>query len=358
MTGVDEAAQESRLAHPAVDVITDRCALVISQRAVVGVSSWLTDALLAAAGSQRLLVIVTPPTSRVSLPLRTLAAGGLLLWAVRTATGEFYDGVHGTRLTFDGTAFAEQSGGPVPAFTATEAPTSWQLLITGTIEHRAAIQTRLGGALELLAEHTIGRRPDGWGLHEPVSQPWDTAELTTYARRRMPSQTRITVVGAAERTLIATIEAQRTDRGVEEELLLLVEAGPVSPDFTELAAHARAALTAVATAFTVGFMAVHLRPGREDLMSPATMEAAPHPLGIVIGPRAVRGIGRDRLTSAPVPAPRVIGNERVPALAFDVGDGGADPWSQLADLVSHIGPSRLAEATPTLGTVADRPVNG
>ncbi|MCW2525651.1 MAG: hypothetical protein JWM76_511 [Pseudonocardiales bacterium] len=341
-TNGGSSAGSAVLTHPAVDLVTERTVLVLSQRQIVGLSSWLVDALVESARGERTLVIVTPPTSRLTLALRTMVSDGFVGWAVRS-NGSFYDGLRGVPLTFDGVAFSDAGDQAVPIFLDNEPPQCWQLLVTASVEHRAAVQTRLGGALEQLAGELTGVAPTGWGVHEPISQPWDCASLTTLARRRMPDETRFNVVGAG---VIATLQADRTDRGVEENFLALVDVGTLDRPATDFVAPARAALTALANSHTLGFAMVHLRPGRTDLTSPATVEPGIVPIGMVIGPRAVRGLGRAMLEAAPIPAPRPVGNERVPGLQFDLATGGGDGWSQVADLIRHIGPARLRAAVP------------
>ncbi|MFE7503699.1 DUF6177 family protein, partial [Streptomyces albidoflavus] len=59
-------------AQPAVDMLTDKAAVVIQDRPVVPMTSWLTEALRATVESERSLQVVTPPDCTLSLPTRLL----------------------------------------------------------------------------------------------------------------------------------------------------------------------------------------------------------------------------------------------------------------------------------------------
>jgi Family of unknown function (DUF6177) len=336
--------------HPTVDLLTRSRAVMMSQRPVVGLSSWLVDAARRAVDHGLIPTLVTPAATRLTLPTRAAVDAGLLQWVVRVVGGGFYDGMAGTAMAFDDDDFV--AGAEVATqFGSVVAPDAWQVLVSLTIEHRAAIQTQLGGAVEILARALTGVRPAGWGTHEPVTEQWSRPELTTFARRRMPTDSQVVVVGAGQNSMTATLRAARTERGVEETLLCLVNAGPVTRPIDDVAAQARAALTEVAGAETAGFAAAHLRPGRADLTEPSHEAAQLLPLSILIGPRAVRALGRERLERAPLPA-TAVGRPRVPTLRFDLGGRGTSAWMQLADLVSYLGPQRVTAAVPGLADAA------
>lgn len=338
--------------HPTVDLLTDKRAIIISQRPVVGLSSWLADVLTRTPEAGVVLTIVTPKVTRLTLPVRMLASDGFLQWVVRTDEGDFYDGLLGNRLTFDGADFAG-SDDRAGQFDELPEPEAWQVIVSLTVEHRATIHAQLGGAVEVLSRELTGTRPAGWGAHEPVSEPWDRARLTTLARRRMPRDTRLVAVGAGGSTLIATLRPSRTERGVEESVLCLINAGPLTRPIEDVSQAVRAALRDVAAGETVGFAVAHLRPGRADLTEPAHARAQPVPLAILVGPRAVKAIGRQRFFSPSLPVPTEVGRPRVPGLLFELGKGDVPPWHQLTDLVTQLGADRLRAAAPGLADLSD-----
>jgi hypothetical protein len=344
--------------HPAVDLVTDRRAILLYHRPVVGLSSALTDALSRFTRAGLVLTIVTSPRARLTLPVHALAADHVLQWVVQTPARQFYDGLSGQPLHYDGTEFIapDPAGEPVAEFA--ESPpldggeATWQVLVSLTVEHRPTVHTQLGGAVETLSQAFAGAPPAGWGVHEPVSEPWNRAELTALARRRMPTDTRFVAVGPAPGSMIATIGATRTERGVEETVDALLTAGTTDADAAPVRVLAQQALCEIAERETVGFAWALLRPGRADLTEPARARALPMPLAVLIGPRAVRSIGRHRLETAPLPAPVAVGRPRLPALCGAVGEA-APPWEQLADLVTYLGRDTILAAAPQLAEVVE-----
>ena len=340
-------------AHPSVDLLTAARAVIISQRPVVGLSSWLTDVISRTADDELTVTLVTPATTRLTLPVRTLVAEGLAQWLVRPADGTFYDGLRGNPVIFDGVDFTDEAGraAQFDEPPAHPGPPCWQVIISLTVEHRATVQAQLGGALEILTRALTGAPPVGWGVHEPVSQPWNRAELTTLARRRMPLETLLIATGA-DSSMIATIRPGRTQRGLEESVLCLINAGPVTRPVEDVARSVREALREVADTETVGFAVAHVRPGRGDLTEPGQARATPAPLAILVGPRAVRAIGRARFFRPSLPIAVDVGRPRAPGLLIGLGAEGAEPWRELSDLVLALGADRVRAAAPGLGGLA------
>ncbi len=335
--------------HPTVDLITDTCAVIVCTRPVVGLSSWLVDAVHRAPTMNRILTVVTPPTTRLTLPVHALAASGAVQWLIRLSDTDFYDGIRGTPVRFAGSDFTvDDADAQAAQFHELAEPDAWQVLLTMTVEHRAAVHTQLGAAVEKVASGLTHVKPAGWGVHEPVSERWDAAALTAHARENMPGPVRLTVVGAGRDTMIAGLTAERTDRGVEETVSCLVNAGNISRDLTEIKTAVRDTLRDTAAEVTVGFAVAHVMPGRADLTIPGTERAVPLPVSILVGPRAVRALGRDVLLRSPLPTPTPVGRPRVPGLRFDLGEGQTPPWTELAEFVTYLGPERLAHAAPEL----------
>lgn len=354
-SAIESEARLARVArHPTVDLLTRTRAVMICQRPVVGLSSWLVDAARRSIEAGLVPTVVTPRATRLTLPMRSAVDNGLAQWLVRVVGGGFYDGMSGRQVSFEDEDFV--TGEEIaPEFGEVVEPDAWQVLIALSVEHRAAIHTQLGGAVETLARAFTGVRPAGWGAHEPATETWGRADLTTFARRRMPADSRVVVIGAGAGTLSATTSVERTERGVEESLLCMVNAGPLSRQIEDVAEQARTALTELAGQETLGFAVAHLRPGRADLTEPSHEAAELLPLTILVGPRAVRGLGRQRLEQAPLPAPVAVGRARVPTLRFDLGGRSGLAWLQLADLVSYLGPERIVQAAPGLTEAAGAP---
>ncbi|MGH4014312.1 MAG: DUF6177 family protein [Pseudonocardiaceae bacterium] len=59
------------------------------------------------------------------------------------------------------------------------------------------------------------RHPAGWGLAEPVTQPWSPREITAHCRERAPTPTQVVVVGPG---LVGQLHVERVDTGVLERI--------------------------------------------------------------------------------------------------------------------------------------------
>ncbi len=341
--------------HPSVDVVTARRAILLVNRPVIGLSSWLVDALSRFTPAGLVVTLVTGPDTRVTLPVRTLIASRVMQWVIQSPDGGFYDGLDGLPQRFDVVEFVARSQRPVPQFLEVRDHPCWQVLTTLTVEHRADLHTELGLAVEQISTAFGGGVPRGWGLHEPVTEAWDRIELTAVARRRMPTELQLAVVGPQPddadepaETMVAALTAQRTSRGVEEQVTALSNGGPVTRSVAEIREVSYNLLAAAADTQTVGFAWTHLRPGLADLTEPARARPEPAPTAVLIGPRAVRALGKEILLRAPLPAPEQVGSPRAPALLWRLGANGTPGWEELAGLVRHLRPERIVEVAPQL----------
>ncbi|WP_277819702.1 DUF6177 family protein, partial [Streptomyces silvensis] len=78
---VEHAVADEAL--PAVDILTESTAVLLADRPVLPLTAWLSDAIRATADSGRALHIVTPPETRLSLPLRDALTGPPNRWVVQ-----------------------------------------------------------------------------------------------------------------------------------------------------------------------------------------------------------------------------------------------------------------------------------
>jgi Family of unknown function (DUF6177) len=325
-------------AHPAVDVITGRAAVVLQDRPVVPLSAWLAAAVRLCAGSGRGLQVVTPPEARLTTPLRFALDGPDTRWVVRDGTGATcYDGLSGRRLHWDGEAFTPTLAGPdagpalAPEFVDRTPPQAgWQLLLEVRLRHPATATARLGGAIEILCEALTGAPPRGWGTAEPATEPWGRDDLTAMARRRAPAPTLLVVVGGGERPAVGTTRVSRAASGVDETVTLVV--GGAHPD----------ALPAVAEELATGeplvSLLAQLCPGRADTTWAARLSGLPVPVGMAVGPDEVARLGLDHALAAPVPVAHPLGDQHRPAVWFHLGDATTPAgWERLAAVLQHVG---------------------
>lgn len=153
------------------DIITPRAAVFLQDRPVVPLLAWLT-------AEGRALQVLTPPTSRLTLPLSLALAGPDDRWVV--VDGDvFYDGFTGHHLRWDGERFLLDPDAPghAAAFTTKSgAASGGQLHLS--LETRAAPGEPLGGALAQVCQAVLGYPPTGWGRAEPAGLRWDRGRFT------------------------------------------------------------------------------------------------------------------------------------------------------------------------------------
>ncbi|KIE25550.1 hypothetical protein LK08_18875 [Streptomyces sp. MUSC 125] len=327
-------------AQPAVDVLTDKVAVVLQDRPVIGMTSWLSDALRATLESERALQIVTPRHCRLSLPTSNVLIGPPTRWVVQDPDCGYYDGLTGAVLRWRDGAFevAKETDGkaPVaPAFTDVTRTGERQLLLSFRTVHQPDAHLVLGGALEAAWQSLAGRPPTGWGTAEPANLPWSRRRLTDLAYERAPQPTWTVVVGSADRPALATLRVLRTPDGVEEDVTLAVgfrdgEKPPVSA-VADLAAE-------LTTRHGLRTLLAHLREARADLTVPPCFERPPVPFGFALGPAEVAEAGTGVAAHPPLPAAPVrLGAAARPGYYYPLGDGeSADGWTVFETLLRHL----------------------
>lgn len=328
-------------AQPAVDVLTDRVAVVIQDRPVIPMTAWLSDALRACLAGDRGLQIVTPAHARLSLPTRTLLSGLPSRWVVRDDTSGYYDGLSGAVLHWHGGAFVpidapDGTNTPVaPAFTKQASSGETQLVISLRTQHPADEHLLLGGALEALWQNLTGHPPTGWGTAEPANQPWSRSEITELARRRVPNGTWIVAVGTHDRPAIATTRIARTTTGVEEDITLALGYAPDEPVPVDALPNLAAELTSEHNAQSV---LIQRRAARRDLSIPARFEAFPSPLAFALGSDAVQEVGVVHARRPPIPGtPQPLGTAGRPGFFYSLDDGtSAGGWRTFEQLMRHL----------------------
>ncbi|MDN3356859.1 DUF6177 family protein [Actinomadura sp. DC4] len=335
---------EPAFLHPAVDLVTDKVAVVIQERAVVPLSAWLVDAASACAKAGQGLQILTSADARITPALRATLAGPGSRWVVREPDDSgFFDGLSGVPLAWDGSAFAvvpeRAKAGPSPAFARPVDGLGDHLLLDVKVLHEAALDLTLGETVETLARVLCGGAPAGWGVAEPAVNPWERPALTELCHRRSPKSTWLMFTGSGERRFIGGALVSRVTSGVKEEITFLAGFGPgEEPPLDRLAGLA----SGFADAGVLLSMTAQRTRGRMDLTHPARWCGAPVPVGLAIGAEGVREIGLEHALAAPAEG-RPIGPEGAPAVWYGLGDGrDSGAWSCFSDLLKHLRPEGVA----------------
>lgn len=348
--------------QPAVDVVTEHAAVVLIDRPVVALTTWLAEIMRTAVASRRSLQIVTPPGVRLTTAARATLARVPNRWVVQDPECGYYDGLSGAVLRWrdgafspafaqDGTAavaaaFTRPASGPAnspvsgPADGSAGAPADEeapgrQLIVALRTVHRADENLLLGGALEAAWRALTEAAPVGWGTAEPVNLPWSPRQLTDLVRERVPEPSQLVVVGTPGRPATATVRVTRTTKGVEEDVVLTVgyAAGEEPPlDRIEALADTLVREHGLKTMLT------SVRVARADLTTAPRLEGPPIPYAFTLGPDDVLAIGLDHARRPPVEVrPKHLGPAARPALHYPLGDGtDTEAWGRLQQLTAHL----------------------
>ena len=329
--------------HPAVSAVTDENAVLVQDRPVVPLSGWVVDAL-ARYGRQGLgLQLLTPSTAMLTHGLCALLSEPNATWVVRTDDGHHYDGFNGLPLMWrDGVGYvpdpnASTRQGPHQDFRARAEHTAGSHLhVDVRVDHPVSDELELGGVVELLAQRLGGGRPSVWGVAEPLSRAWDTAELTALARGRAPGETTVLFHGAhgSRRTFGGRWRASRTASGVGEHVRFTVGAqGDV--DLAALEPLVRE----LAERDGLRSMTVRRAIGRADLLQPARWAGVSVPVGLAVGTEGVLSVGKAGALAAPVKG-QVFGPPMTPTVWYRIGDGvEPDSWKRFKSLMRHLRPT-------------------
>ncbi|MCX5501502.1 DUF6177 family protein [Streptomyces sp. NBC_00053] len=327
-------------AQPAVDMLTDRAAVVLQDRPVVPMTSWLSEALRATVDSDRSLQIVTPPHCRLSLPTRMLLQSTPSRWVVQDERCGYYDGLTGAVLRWQDDAFspARDESGETPvaeAFAEVRPSGERQLVVSFRTLHPPRADLVLGGALEAAWQALAGGPPASWGTSEPAGLAWSRRQLTELAYERAPRPTWTVVVGAPNRPAVATLRVIRTPEGVEEDITLTIGYGPGEKPALEALPELADELV---TRHGLKTMLCQLRAARRDLSTPPHFEHPPLPYAFVLGPAEGREAGRDTASRTPLKErPVRLGPNARPGFYYPLGDGeSAESWYALEQLMRHL----------------------
>jgi len=326
--------------HPAIDVLTDSIAVVLQDRPVIPMTSWLSDALRTAITSDRALHIVTPNTAQLTLPTRHALGGHPHRWVVQDSQDGYYDGLSGAVLQWQNGTFAPAGAASgataiAKAFTSTADIGDRQLILAIRTRHPADERLVLGRALETAWVHLTGAPPAGWSTAEPVNLPWSTRQLTDLARQRAPQPTWLIAIGHPDRPALATVRIARTPGGVEEDIALSLGYGEdESPPLDAIPGLAET----LATEHGLTSMLTSLSRGPRDLTIPPRIAAPPNPVALTLGPDTVHDIGAHHAQHPRINlTPARFGPASRPALHYPLGDGINDQtWTALKYLTQHL----------------------
>ncbi|GAA4229869.1 hypothetical protein GCM10022254_23300 [Actinomadura meridiana] len=289
-----------------VDVMSERVGVVMQNRPVVSLSSWVAEAIRVCAEADKGLQVVTPVHSRLTLPLRLALTGPDCRWVVTDPAGGYYDGISGVKLAWDGSLFAPTEGGTAEAFKEAGADGT-QVFVDATVRHTAYEALNVGVVAQTMCEELGSGPPSGWGTAEPAGIVWSTERLTGVCRERAPRPTWLVFVGDG---VVGTMTVRRTESGVQE----TVTAG------VGREADVRGLVERLDAGFSLVSVLAQRVPGRDDLTVEPRWSGMPVPVGMAIGPEAQAEIGMP-----------VSGRAEWRDL-----DGGPDGWAEFARVIGAL----------------------
>jgi hypothetical protein len=315
------------VSHPATDALTPKAMVVLQDRPVVPFTTWLAEGLRLCSETQRGLQVVTPPESRITMPLRLVLTGPNSRWVIR-ADGGYYDGLTGVPLQWDGAAFVvdPEARAYAPGYTTPPtAPIGAQLTVTFRVRHTP--ETAIGGAAEQLCRALTGEPPGGWGTSEPATGVWRIGDLGEMFRARVSAAVWLTVVGGGGggRPAVGTMLLSQVGDAAEEAVTLVV--GYADPQEIPVAS-LPAIIGAVAAEFPLISCFVQLSPGNTDLTTGPRWVGPAAPVGLAVsgsapGPPGVSG--------------QQIGETRSPTMWYSLGDGRRqDGWQRYQQLTGYL----------------------
>lgn len=334
---------------PGVDLITEKVAVVMQDRPVIGMSAWLSDALTSAKMASRDVQLVTPKHSRLTWPVRSaLFKGAYSKWVVTGDDGEYFDGLNGVRLKWNGELFIARStvkrGEPSsdlhPDYVVQE-DLFGQLQFTVRVRHKPVDSLVLGRVAERLFTATAGSGPAGWSTSEPVTQPWSAEALTEYCRDRAPSPTWLILAGqpgAEFRPAVGTLDIRRVESGVDETLTLAVsQPGMDFPNVNKVGEW----IDEIADDFELVSAMVVGSNGEADGTYRPRFVGMGCPIGMAAGNEAVKANGVEKLVSLEGSnRAMAIGPAHTPAIWYPIGDGrNPRDWETYANLMKSLIPA-------------------
>jgi Family of unknown function (DUF6177) len=315
------------VSHPAADALTPSAMVVLQERPVVPFTTWLAEGLRLCSETGRGLQVVTPPESRITMPLRLVLTGPNSRWVVR-ADGGYYDGLTGVPLLWDGAAFTPdpRARAYAPSYTAPPVdPVGAHLTVTFRVRH--APGNAIGGAADQLCRALTGAPPGGWGTSEPATTVWRLADLGEMFGSRVSSAVWLTLVGAesGDRPAVGTMLLTQVGDAAEEAVTLVVgHADPREAPIGSLPT----IVGALAAEFPLVSCFVQLSPGLTDLTTGPRWVGPAAPVGLAVSGSAPGPSG--------VPA-QPIGDTRSPATWYSLGDGRQqEAWQRYELLTGHL----------------------
>ena len=328
--------------HLLADQVHDDFVVEKVSESLVWLSAGRVDLLATAAREGLRVVIVSGHGSKLTEAMRDALTAFDGQWVVDDGT-QAYNGLNGTQInSWEDVGQARVPRLVADSFVNGPAGEDVRVVVSWSQRHRADVETVVGTMLEGFLSGVGLAGPSGWGVCEPVTEPWDTAMVTRFARFRMPDPTRIVVVGHDPDTLSATVVVQRTKHGVDEVVTGLVRIGPVGSAMTrDRLAAIPGVLAGLCESTMPLFGMVMAQTGRGDLTWGPWLPGVLAPVAVVIGPPNVHDLGINVGEAVERWSAIVAGRPKLPALVYPFTGEGINLAEQLQGILSGFDQSKL-----------------
>lgn len=207
------------------DVLGEEEAVVVWRRPVVALGPWLTHLLLEAEAAERRLVVLTPPSARLTPATERLVRQGVVRWLVDDGTLTTEPRL-GRQVRWSGEAFEADDAAP-PTLEA-PADGAWVLHLDLEGLHPYP-DPQVGQLLEQVVA-ALGVGPvERCGLMEPAEASWDPAVVGEAARLSSPHEMRVIAAGPGVDAVL-TVVPQPSGATERVELVADAPAEPLSEE--------------------------------------------------------------------------------------------------------------------------------
>ncbi|MCC3280232.1 DUF6177 family protein [Arthrobacter sp. zg-Y40] len=307
------------MSEASFDLVLGSSAVLFQDKPVAALTPWVLRAHTAAAAAGLDFVLLTPGSTRITLPLAELLGTGGGQWLVTGSGGSLYNGMTGREYDWSDVSLTPEDS-LAEEFLAVEPNQTGYVHVRAATLHPASYRTRAGSFTEQIFAAVTGLPPRGWGVCEPVSEAWNVDAASAFCYDRSPNATRLEVVGSAVRQeangrasagSIGVMTVERTSRGVLESIeLLAASPDPLSPEqvqrFADGAHRARARTAVLGQGI-----------GYHNLNRPARFTGLVVPRCALFGPEALAGVGPERALAAAGEGSRLTGGAPLQSLVVE-----------------------------------------
>ncbi|SDN17274.1 DUF6177 family protein [Actinomyces ruminicola] len=321
-----------KMTHPMLDAqIGNRARITRLPGPVVALTEPLADLLHRTAGGSQRTILVVPEHSAVTPAFDRLTdATGTIVLVQEDAT---YRELRSGRLIPQLSQTLEVLDQPqlkVSPRHMVQRDVRPNLTVSISVYHPARRTTRLGGVVELVAEHLLPDAELSWGGYEPAGAFWERDALTDFCRAHMPTIHLVLAGHSDHGTLTGTITVSRTDNGLEEYVELSLAGATPATAYRD---RAMALFRTLSTEAKPQFALAMRTYARADTSLPVTMRRPPTPLAVLIGAPGMRQLGVDAAQVASAHGGEATGYGRRRGLLVPLESNFDADWQPLLDLV-------------------------